>query len=81
NNNKRPHSHTVNGLASRSSSTTSNGYHSHLHHQTTSPNLNVRSRNGGNEISSTNSNQYETMNQNDIEEETRELQELISNIE
>ncbi|CAF4528885.1 unnamed protein product [Rotaria sp. Silwood1] len=78
NNNKRPHSHTVNGLASRSSSTTSNGYHSHLHHQTTSPNLNVRSRNGGNEISSTNSNQYETMNQNDIEEETRELQELIS---
>ncbi|CAF2405399.1 unnamed protein product [Rotaria sp. Silwood2] len=78
NNNKRPHSHAVNGLASRSSSTTSNGYHSHLHHQTTSPNVNVRSRNGGSEISSTNSNQYETMNQNDIEEETRELQELIS---
>jgi hypothetical protein len=72
NNNKRPHSQTVNGLTSRSSSTTSNGYHSHLHHHTTSPNLNIRSRNGGNEI------QSETINQNDIEEETRELQELLS---
>jgi len=79
NNNKRPHSQTVNGLASRSSSTTSNGYHSHLHHHTTSPNLNVRPRNGvNNEIQSTNVNQYESMNSNDIEEETRELQELIS---
>ncbi len=79
NNNKRPHSQTVNGLTSRSSSTTSNGYHPHLHHHTTSPNLSARSRNGGNnEIQSTNVNQYETMNQNDIEEETRELQELLS---
>jgi predicted XRE-type DNA-binding protein len=69
NNNKRTHSQTVNGLTSRSSSTTSNGYHSHLHHHTTSPILNVRSRNGANDI------QYES---NDLEEETRELQELIS---
>jgi hypothetical protein len=79
NNHKRSHSQTVNGLTtSRSSSTTSNGYHPHLHHHTTSPNLNVRSRNGGNEIQSTNVNQYETVNQNDVEEETRELQELLS---
>jgi hypothetical protein len=83
NNNKRPHTHTVNDLTSRTSSstTTSNGYHSHLHHHTTtSPNLNAtRPRNGGNEINTTNGNsQYETMNQNDIEEETRELQELLT---
>jgi hypothetical protein len=78
NNNKRTHSQTVNGLTSRSSSTTSNGYHSHLHHPTTSPNVNVRSRNGVNEINSSNINQYEITNQNDIEEEARELQELLS---
>ncbi|CAF3432851.1 unnamed protein product [Rotaria socialis] len=77
-NNKRPHSHTVNGLASRSSSTTSNGYHTHLHQQTPSPSVNVRSRNSVNEMNSTNMNQYETMNQNDIEDETKELQELLS---
>ncbi len=81
NNNKRPHSQTVNGLTSRSSSTTSNGYPPpHLHHHTTPPNLSVRSRNvGGNsEIQLTNVNQHETINQNDIEEESRELQELLS---
>jgi hypothetical protein len=75
-NNKRPHSHTVNGLTARSSSTTSNGYH--LHHHTTSPSVSVRPRNGVNEINSTIVNQYETTNQNDMEEETRELQELLS---
>jgi hypothetical protein len=74
-NNKRPHSQTMNGLTSRSSSTTSNGYHTHLHHHTTSPNLSVRSRN---DIQSNNVNQYDSLNQNDLEEETRELQELIS---
>lgn len=74
NTNKRPHSHTVNGLASRTSSTTSNGYHSsHMHHQTTSPNVNMRSR-----TNETNTNQFDSANQNDIEEETRELQELLS---
>jgi hypothetical protein len=65
----------MNGLTSRSSSTTSNGYHTHLHHHTTSPNLSVRSRN---DIQSNNVNQYDSLNQNDLEEETRELQELIS---
>ena len=79
NNNKRSHSHVVNGLTSKSSSTNSNGYHSHLHHQTTSPNLSsVRSRNAGNEINSVNLNQYDIMSQNDIEDETKELQELLS---
>lgn len=92
--NKRSHSQTLNGgLATKSSSSTtttaanSNGYHSNLHHHTTSPNLNIRPRNGGgsistnngnNEIQSTNTNQYDTTNPNDLEEETRELQELLS---
>ncbi len=75
NHNKRSHSQTVNGFTSRSSSTTSNGYHPHLHHPST---LAVRSRTGANEMQSTSMNQYETMNSNDLEEETRELQELIS---
>ena len=76
NNNKR--THVVNGLTSKSSSITSNGYHSHLYHQTTPPNLSsVRSRNGGNEINSANPNQCDIMNQNDIEDETKELQELL----
>ena len=74
NHNKRPHSQTVNGLTSRSSSITSNGYHSHLHHHTSSPNLSARSRNSANELS----NQYESLNQTDLEEETRELQELLA---
>ena len=52
----------------------------HLHQSSsTSPNLNTtRPRNGGNEMNTTNGNQYEPMNQNDLEEETRELQELLS---
>ena len=81
NNNKRPHSHSVNGLISRPSSTTSNGYHTtHPHHHTTgSPTVSVRSRNGPNELNSTLINQqYETINSTDVEEETRELQELLS---
>lgn len=68
NNNKRPHSHTGNGL---SSVRPSNGYHS-------STNSNIRTiRNGTNETNSSHSNSYDSINQNDLEEETRELQELL----
>ena len=77
NNNKRPHSHSVNGIISRSS-TTSNGYY----HTTASPTVSVRSRNGGNELNSTLINQqYETLNATDVEEETRELQELLAYVD
>ena len=70
-NNKRPHSHTGNGLTSRS---TTNG-----HHCSTPANVNpVRPRHSTSEPNSTNGNQYEPLNSSDIEEETRELQELIS---
>ncbi|CAF1083460.1 unnamed protein product, partial [Adineta ricciae] len=70
-NNKRPHSHTGNGLTSRS---TTNG-----HHCSTPANVNpARPRNSTSEPNSTNGNQYEPLNSSDIEEETRELQELIS---
>jgi Hepatocyte nuclear factor 1 (HNF-1), N terminus len=72
NNNKRSHSHTLNGLPPVRSS---NGYH--IHHS--SSNNSLRSiRNGINESSSTLINQHETINQNDLEEETRELQELLA---
>ena len=78
NNNKRAHNHNVNGLISRSSSTTSNGYQSYAHHSTTSPNLNNRTRNGGNEHNATMANPFEPLSQAEMEEETRELQELLS---
>ena len=71
NNHKRSHSQTTN---SRSSSTTSNGYHLHT---TTSPNLHNRSgrNNGVHDLQPT---QYEALNSHDLEEENRELQELLS---
>jgi len=83
NNNKRPHSHTVNGIPPVRQS---NGYHSsYIHHSTSistsssSPNVSIRPiRNGINETNSTLLNQHETINQADLEEETRELQELIA---
>jgi len=79
NNNKRPHSHTVNGIPPVRQS---NGYHSsYIHHSTSSssPNVSIRPiRNGINETNSTLLNQHETINQTDLEEETRELQELIA---
>ena len=75
---KRSHNHIVNGLVSRSSSTTSNGYQTHPHHSTTSPNLNSRSRNGGTEHNVTMVNPFEPLSQAEMEEETRELQELLS---
>ncbi|CAF1431670.1 unnamed protein product [Rotaria sordida] len=82
NNNKRPHSHTVNGLQPVR---LSNGYHSsHIQHSTTSSsssssNASLRPiRNGINETNSSILNQHETINQNDIEEENRELQELLT---
>ncbi len=75
NNNKRSHSHTVNGLPPVRPS---NGYHSsHIH--TSSSNVGIRpTRNGINETNITSLNQYETINQNDLEEEARELQELLA---
>ncbi|CAF0753185.1 unnamed protein product [Adineta steineri] len=82
NNNKRPHSHITNGLPPVR---TTNGYHSsHTYHPTsssssTSSNTSVRpARNSVHEITSTPSNQHETINQNDLEEEARELQELLA---
>jgi hypothetical protein len=82
NNNKRPHSHTVNGLPPVRQS---NGYHSsYIQHSTSSSsssslNVSIRPiRNGINETNSTLLNQHETINQTDLEEETRELQELIA---
>jgi hypothetical protein len=73
NNNKRPHSHTIhNGLPPVRAT---NGYH--LQH--TSSNTSSRPiRNSLNETNSTILNQNETINQNDLEEETRELQELLA---
>lgn len=78
NNSKRALNHTVNGLISRSSSTTSNGYQSYAHHSITPPNLNNRARNGGNEHIATMANPFESLSQAEMEEETRELQELLS---
>jgi len=82
NNNKRSHSHAVNGLPPVRPS---NGYHSsHIQHPTSSSsssssNVSVRAaRNSINETNSTILNQHETINQNDLEEEARELQELIT---
>jgi hypothetical protein len=82
NNNKRPHSHTVNGLPPVRSS---NGYHSsQIHHPTlssssSSSNTSLRAaRNSINETNSTLLNQHEIINQNDLEEENRELQELLA---
>lgn len=77
NNHKRSHSQTmINGTNSRTSSTTSNGYHLH----TTSPNLHNRPgrNNGVHDLQPTNMNQYEALNSHDLEEENRELQELLS---
>lgn len=78
-NHKRPHSQTLNGTNSRSSSSsnTSNGYHLH---STTSPNLHGRSgrNNPMHDLQPTNVNQYEALNSHDLEEENRELQELLS---
>ncbi|CAF4620536.1 unnamed protein product [Rotaria sp. Silwood2] len=81
NNNKRPYSQTVNGLQPVR---LSNGYHSsQMHHSTTSSssssNPNLRPiRNSINETNSSILNQHETINQNDVEEENRELQELLA---
>lgn len=80
NNNKRPHSHAVNGIPPVR---LSNGYSSNVHHSGTpsslSANANVRPmRNGVSDANSTGINPYEPINQNDIEEETRELQELLA---
>jgi hypothetical protein len=82
NNNKRSHSHAVNGLPPVRPS---NGYHSsHIQHPTSSSsssssNVSLRAaRNSINETNSTILNQHETINQTDLEEEARELQELIT---
>lgn len=79
NHNKRSHSQTISAPNSRSSSSnTSNGYHLH----TTSPSLHGGGRpsrnNGAHDHQPTNLNQYEVLNSNDLEEENRELQELLS---
>lgn len=73
--NKRSHSQTLTSFPSRTSSTNLNGYHLQQHHTTTSPNLNIRTKNTVNDQSST---QYDSLNSTDIEEETRELQELLT---
>ena len=66
-NNKRSHSHTSNGLPP--SLRPNNGYHI----QHSSPNPSLRSmRTNLNE-----NNSHETINSNDLEDETRELQELL----
>ena len=71
-NNKRSH---TNGL---SSGKLSNGYpSSHVHHSTS--NINVRSIRSN--INDTNSTQHDTINSNDIEEENRELQELLAYVD
>ncbi len=75
NNNKRPHSHTVNGLPPVRPT---NGYHSSQPpHPSSNPSLRA-ARNSINETNSTLLNQHETINQNDLEEENRELQELLA---
>ena len=75
NNNKRPHSHTVNGLPPVRPT---NGYHSsQTPHPPSNPSLRA-ARNSINETNSTLLNPHETINQNDLEEENRELQELLA---
>ena len=82
-NNKRSHGHTINGF---SVNRPSNGYHSsssssssHMHHSASTSNVNLRSARGSlHDINSSITNQHETINTIDIEEETRELQELLA---
>ena len=85
-NNKRSHGHSINGF---SVNRPSNGYHSssssaaasssHMHHSTSTSNVNLRSARGSlHDINSSMTNQHETINAIDIEEETRELQELLA---
>ena len=81
NNNKRSHGHTINGVPPIRSA---NGYHSsHLHHSTSSSssssgNYRATRNNFHENTSSAVTNPHESINQNDLEEETRELQELLS---
>ena len=78
NNNKRSHGHTINGVPTIR---TVNGHHSsHVHHSTLSSNGNLRAtRNNFHEnASSSVTNPHEAMNQSDLEEESRELQELLA---
>ncbi|CAF1299785.1 unnamed protein product [Adineta ricciae] len=76
NNNKRSHSQIANGLAP---TRPTNGYHSsHIHHPASS-HANIRTTKSSiNETNSTTSNHNETITQADLEEEARELQELLA---
>ncbi|CAF2125434.1 unnamed protein product [Rotaria magnacalcarata] len=79
NNNKRPNSHTVNGAIPGRQS---NGYHASQIHSSASSSSSLvglrPTRNSNNELHSSMINQHETINQNDLEEENRELQELLA---
>lgn len=69
-NHKRPHSHIANGLPPARSI---NGFHpSHLHH----PTSNITLRSAKNNLSDGNS--LDSGTQSDLEEEARELQELLA---
>ena len=73
--NKRSHCFSTNGSTSRSSTTTiTNGYSPQLHHHNSSPNIVNRSTTNGNNSLQ----QFEPLTSTDIEEETRELQELLA---
>lgn len=75
NSNKRSHCFSTNGSTSKSSTTTiANGYSSQLHHHNSSPNIVNRSTTNGNNSHQ----QFEPLTSTDIEEETRELQELLA---
>jgi hypothetical protein len=74
-NNKRSQSHTGNNLPSVRPT---NGYHTQ--HSSSNPNLRPL-KNGSNEPNSTVLNSYETINSTDLEEETRELQELLAYVD
>ncbi|UJR28240.1 hypothetical protein I4U23_009490 [Adineta vaga] len=76
-NNKRTHSQITNGLTPNRST---NGYHSSQIHHSTSSNVNLRAtKTSINETNSTTlNNQHETITQTDLEEEARELQELLA---
>ena len=71
-NNKRSHSHTGNNLPPVR---LTNGYH--IQHSSSNPNLRAI-KNGFNEPNSTALNSHDTINSTDLEEETRELQELLA---
>jgi hypothetical protein len=71
-NNKRSHSHTGNSLQPVRPT---NGYH--IQHSSSNPNLRPI-KNGLNEPNSAGLNSHETLNSTDLEEETRELQELLA---